>query len=75
MVRRLKQCSIDGCTREHEAKGMCKAHYLRERYWPGAVGPIRGYGRKCCSADGCRRKHYARGLCRWHWEVSRRGAT
>lgn len=34
----MRVCTIDGCEREHAARGMCKLHYYRVKRW-GHTGP------------------------------------
>lgn len=69
-----RTCSIDGCERPHNSRGLCAAHYSRlQRHGDPLgsgkpVGKPRGKVRPGCSVDGCDRKHYGRGLCVIHYE-------
>lgn len=49
-------CTIDGCERHASVKGMCGAHYQRER----------ARLRNRCSEAGCDNLHQSRGLCSEH---------
>lgn len=63
-----KQCSIDGCGRDHFARGWCQRHYQR---WtrtgdPQADRPIRNYGQRKCAVPNCNRRHDQNGYCMAH---------
>lgn len=68
--RRDIPCKIDGCeTPSSAAKGMCKAHYRRDRLGLDVTAPlIRRASRKgrICTVDGCDRAVYAVDLCAMH---------
>lgn len=64
----MSECSIVGCAKAPEARGWCKAHYLR---WyrhgdPLAGAPMRRPGRVCSVAD-CGEKFSAQGYCAPHY--------
>lgn len=67
-----RTCSVDGCERKPLAKGLCKAHYERQRRngTPGgAVGPPRFYRPvPACSVEGCDRPHKTNGYCGMHYQ-------
>ena len=52
-------CSVDGCDRAHQARGLCKAHYNQ---WHRANRPPE----QVCGIDGCDRPAHARGWCKAH---------
>lgn len=51
-----KTCTVDGCTRKHYAKGLCRNHRLIE------------VGERCAIA-GCEAIRYSKGMCRRHYEL------
>lgn len=67
-------CSVEGCNRKHEAKGLCSGHYNRFRK-TGSIKenvPLIRH-KKLCTFSGCDPKHYAKGLCGFHWQLVRKG--
>jgi HNH endonuclease len=50
-------CERDGCERPHQARGLCKSHYMQ--MLNGMKPP--------CSIEGCERRHQNRGLCQMHY--------
>lgn len=62
-------CSIEGCDREHAARGWCLMHYKRWRN-RGTTDPlVRSRARdRVCTIDGCDRPQRARGWCNKHWQ-------
>jgi hypothetical protein len=76
------ECSVKGCKRHVEARGMCGRHYHRWcRYGdPLAGGTFQGDAEaKTCTRLGCTRKFYAKGLCQIHylqqWQRENHGAA
>lgn len=65
-------CSVPGCERRKDARGLCKAHYNRHRRGLPLATPLRSYGVKGCLVGGCDRPHSARGLCNFHWKEARK---
>lgn len=65
-------CSVEGCERLTLAKGLCKAHYERNRRngTPGGlIGPARFVRPvRLCSVDGCDRLHKTNGFCALHYQ-------
>ncbi len=61
-MRETRLCSVDGCVREHKAKGYCNKHYqqITNRVLPE-------YWIKLCSVEDCTNKHAAKGYCRKHY--------
>lgn len=68
----MRQCSVDGCERSVDARGMCSGHYARFRRYgdPLAGGPSRDRSADgaACSIEGCGKPRYGRGLCQMHWQ-------
>ena len=66
-------CSVEDCTRPHQARGYCKAHW---RHWrkgktPQPLRPARAQDH--CDYPGCPRPHLAKGWCRPHYDQQWRG--
>ena len=64
-------CTVEGCDKLHEAKGLCASHYYRKRR-TGNVDPDIPLGelahaRGVCTVLTCDRPHQAKGLCRAHY--------
>lgn len=67
-------CSVDGCDRPVQSRGMCNTHYWR---WWKAADPSelyyrRGAPKPPCSIDGCEKVAKSRGWCSTHyarWQV------
>jgi hypothetical protein len=57
----IKYCSIDGCSREHSAKGMCKNHYQMAYELEKKTRTTQ------CSVDECTDIVDMRGLCQNHY--------
>ncbi len=67
-----KSCTVQGCKRAYQAKGLCFFHYKKWRR-----GEIEGRpGRyDTCSKPECKKKVVAHGLCQEHfdaWKSSRK---
>lgn len=69
----MKQCSVEGCSREAYARGWCGTHYMR---WlrHGDVSHARRE-RPLCSMKGCGKPHSAKGFCVRHYTLLRRKGT
>lgn len=60
-------CSVDGCQKAQQARGLCSMHYQRNRLHGTTEDPARiNWGRACSVAD-CDRESKARGLCSTHY--------
>lgn len=54
-------CSVDGCVKSRDARGLCQAHYKAARK--------RGdFGGTPCSIEGCDAITYSRGWCKLHYD-------
>jgi hypothetical protein len=60
-------CSVSSCTRASYARGMCQAHYRRQRKHGDVCEdtPVR-VQRSDCSIEGCDSPHYEYGFCIKH---------
>jgi|GEM_PF-759073 len=65
----MKKCKVEGCNRDHAAKGYCKSHYRQWKQW-GFTKKIRETitGQSGCKVNECKRKHWAKGYCRKHYD-------
>lgn len=68
-------CSVDGCEKPVLAKGLCSAHYCRNKKWGSPTGglPERPRRPEACTVDGCDGLHYSLGYCAAHYQRHRRG--
>jgi len=71
----MDTCSVKRCDREVLAKGLCRAHYYRQRRHgdvladvPITSGHYNGPRDRVCSVKGCGRKHYGQGYCAKHYQ-------
>lgn len=56
-----RTCSEDGCSKPHNSRGLCRAHYMRLRRRGELNGGL------TCSFPDCSRSHYGRGWCQLHY--------
>lgn len=74
-----RTCGVEGCGRQHKARGYCKIHYERWRTVgnPLAGGPIRKRGKRAdgrvCKVEGCGCPFSAKGLCKPHYRRMKAG--
>ena len=59
-----RACAVEGCEREHYARGRCGRHYDRERR--GSTRHYRVDDPPMCKVEGCARDARARGYCPKH---------
>lgn len=62
-----KLCLIEGCARPLYCRGLCEAHYSRQRRYGD---PLRVPARRLrprCTIEDCARPHWALGCCRLHY--------
>lgn len=69
-------CSLDGCDRPIKARGLCSAHYFRQRRngTPGDA-TIWDRTRAACTVEGCDRPNEAHGLCQLHGRRVSKGGS
>lgn len=63
-------CSVEGCDRPNEARGLCEPHYKRLMR-DGSVGPLDRLNHRQdgpCTVEGCGRLKVAKELCRGHYQ-------
>ena len=69
MSKRL--CKVEGCNKEHHAKGYCRSHYKKfKRYGESLTPPPKESKPKqktICSIDGCTNNSYCKGVCQKHY--------
>lgn len=65
-INPLRKCSFSGCSRPHDSKGLCRAHYLQS--WRGKeLTPLRfSKMDKFCAVDDCGRYRIYRDYCKTH---------
>lgn len=70
-MKELKSCSVDGCSKRLEARGLCGTHYMRLKR-TGVVGEASlkiNMGFKGCSIPECSGTHIAKTLCQKHYTI------
>lgn len=71
MSNQTDECLVATCAEPVYARGLCGAHYARQRRGAPLDAPMRNSRhRRSCSADGCAQIHYAHGLCRGHYRLA-----
>lgn len=68
------ECSVDGCSRPAYAKGMCNAHYIRNRSGKKLSTPVRASKRDglCCVCGAESGAKGGWGMCHKHYGKTRR---
>lgn len=63
-----KKCSVNGCGKQHLAKGYCSTHYSRKHRGQKITAPLRCAPKESdiCSVEGCKRVHAGLGFCGTH---------
>lgn len=65
-------CTVEGCERPNLAKGLCKAHYERNRRNGTSGGDIAAprwvKPPQVCSVEGCNRRLKTNGYCGMHYQ-------
>lgn len=74
-----KECTYEGCTNSHYAKGYCQKHYAKLRLYGTPVGSPRRLKRQC-EVDGCENTAKTRNMCfkhyqRWYQQNRAQGAV
>jgi hypothetical protein len=67
----MKVCSVSGCRKRVEARGLCHAHYLQWRSGVPYHAPLKRTPKgkyQACTVDGRAAAHYAKGLCSRHYK-------
>jgi hypothetical protein len=67
-------CHVDGCERDQDTRGLCRAHYKRFLSGKDLTTPIRPQMKRAgkCAVDGCDRQVQTRGYCQMHYVRIRR---
>jgi hypothetical protein len=66
-------CSVEGCEKPYLSKGLCNAHYIRQRKHgspSGGAYPTNNSGP--CSVESCETKAWSLGYCRKHYNRLKR---
>lgn len=80
MLADVKLCSVEGCGRKHEARGLCCNHYQNDRYAKRLTADSKGRTphseskkhQLTCSVEGCDKPYHCKGLCGHHYQIDRR---
>lgn len=65
--KRVKKCSVEGCSKPVKARGLCDNHYkIKQRSGELETEKYLKRG-KFCSVENCRNPVYAKGLCTLHY--------
>lgn len=67
----MRECTFEGCTRLHAAKGLCLAHY-NQKQTGQTLSPLKKRTPKHvgCLVEDCDRPHNSKGFCRKHYYAS-----
>jgi hypothetical protein len=68
----MAKCSVSWCGNSSKARGMCPAHYERDKRGVDMDRPIRPRSTNypaTCTHPGCARPHKSRGLCSYHYKL------
>lgn len=79
-MRRLHEtCTVQGCDRQHKARGYCQTHYMQFKRGAPITEAIRSRERvkpDVCVEEGCHEPVKAKGLCKAHYQrLLRHGHT
>lgn len=66
-------CTIEGCLKPHEARGLCASHYQNWKRCGNPLGMRQEQVVRTCSFPGCAKIHSAHGYCGSHARQLRRG--
>lgn len=70
MQRQHYFCTVEGCGREHKARGYCQTHYMQVKRGSPVTPKIKTRDRNPppeCTVEGCSSPVQARGLCKKHY--------
>ena len=76
-VKRVRDpiCTVEGCGKRHEARGLCGMHVHRANRGQDMTAPPKG-SVKTCGVGGCgRSRDIVKGLCRTHYARKQRLGT
>lgn len=69
-------CTVEGCGRPNDARGLCRMHYKRWKKHGDPLVTIRVPQGETCTVDGCETRPVAHGLCQTHLaRRNRHGST
>ena len=73
----MTQCKVSGCNRPVHSRGMCAAHYGRNRRSGSPAGQrvMRDSKPETCSVEGCKKPYSSNGFCGTHYERIRTKGT
>lgn len=66
-----RTCTIEGCDRKYDSRGLCNTHLQRQRHGRPLDTPVRERGNTdgSCVADACAKPILAKGLCASHYSL------
>lgn len=63
-----KICIVIECDNPRHARGLCMAHYQRDRKGKPLSPPLRNTPKPPCRVEGCEREHRCKGYCSMHYQ-------
>src|SRR5262245_18155974 len=69
MNNMIRRCSVEGCEREHAARGYCRAQWKRWKRYGDPLGAFTPTPKEpvFCLAQNCPKPVQAKGLCAMHY--------